>query len=174
MNGDSKGSFLGLDSSCTIDYCPALAALVSPVQNIIFFNAHIFSLYYSPDRPATWAGRRAGSPVSVSRGKTHIFIWKFRGMPRKKRGQIHRKGMKRAGTRAGGTCVSWSTYQASRSHRIAFKWNVYLRKKPFSKIGKGERPPNKFCKSQIRKFGNLNNFSDLRTFGNVALYGFAI
>jgi hypothetical protein len=47
--------------SGTIDFCLALAALVSPVQNIIFLTAHFFT--------ATWAGRRAGSPVSVSLGK---------------------------------------------------------------------------------------------------------
>jgi hypothetical protein len=28
----------------TIDFCPALAALVSPVQNIIFLTAHFFTL----------------------------------------------------------------------------------------------------------------------------------
>jgi hypothetical protein len=44
----------------TIDFCPALAALVSPVQHIIFLTAHFFTLL------VTWAGSRAGSPVSVS------------------------------------------------------------------------------------------------------------
>jgi hypothetical protein len=38
----------------TIDFSPALAALVSPVQNSIFHTT------------ATWAGRRAGPPVSLS------------------------------------------------------------------------------------------------------------
>ncbi len=46
----------------TIDFCLALAALVSSVHNIIFH-------FISPYRPATWTGRRAGSPVSVSLGK---------------------------------------------------------------------------------------------------------
>ncbi len=49
----------------TIDFCPALAALISQVQNIIFLTAHFFT-FISLHRPETWAGRRAGSPVSVS------------------------------------------------------------------------------------------------------------
>jgi hypothetical protein len=36
----------------TIDFCPALAALVSPVQNI-FSSQYTLSLYSSPTRPAT-------------------------------------------------------------------------------------------------------------------------
>jgi hypothetical protein len=47
----------------TIDF--ALAALVSPVQNIIFLTAHFFDII-SPHRPASWAGSRDGSPVSVN------------------------------------------------------------------------------------------------------------
>ncbi len=46
------------------EICPALAALVNPVQNIIFLTVHFFTV--SPHRPATWAGRRTGLPVSVS------------------------------------------------------------------------------------------------------------
>jgi hypothetical protein len=29
----------------TIDFCPALAALVGPVQNIIFLTIHFFALF---------------------------------------------------------------------------------------------------------------------------------
>jgi hypothetical protein len=46
----------------TIDF--ALAALVSPVQNIIS-SPYTFTHFISPHRPASWAGSRAGSPVSV-------------------------------------------------------------------------------------------------------------
>jgi hypothetical protein len=44
----------------TIDFFLALAALVSPVQNIIFLTAH-FSLYSVPiaQQHGHWAGRRA-------------------------------------------------------------------------------------------------------------------
>jgi hypothetical protein len=49
----------------TIAFCPALAALVSPVQNIIFLTAALFHCI-SPHRPAIWAGSRAWPPVSVS------------------------------------------------------------------------------------------------------------
>jgi hypothetical protein len=53
----------------TIDFCPALAALVSPEQNIIFLTAN-FSTLLVPiaQQPGHWAGSRAGSPVSVSLG----------------------------------------------------------------------------------------------------------
>ncbi len=30
--------------ACTLDFCPALAALVSPVKNIIFLTVHFFTL----------------------------------------------------------------------------------------------------------------------------------
>jgi hypothetical protein len=49
-----------------IDFCSALAALVSAVQNINFLTAHFFMRFISPHRPATWSGIRAVSPVSVS------------------------------------------------------------------------------------------------------------
>ncbi len=51
----------------TIDFSIALAALVSPVQ-ILFSSPHTFHYIspHRPHRPATWAGRRAGSPVFVS------------------------------------------------------------------------------------------------------------
>jgi hypothetical protein len=48
----------------TIDFCPALAALVSQLQNIIFFRT-LFHFIIS-HLPATWADSRAGSPVFVS------------------------------------------------------------------------------------------------------------
>ncbi len=76
VNGDSKrtndnGPSLDgtLDSRALvpvqyIDFCPALAALVSPVQ-ILFSQQYIFH-FISLHRHETWAGRRAGSPVSVS------------------------------------------------------------------------------------------------------------
>jgi hypothetical protein len=51
----------------TRDFCPALAALVSPVQNITFLIAHFFTfLVPIAQQPGQWAGSRAGSPVSVS------------------------------------------------------------------------------------------------------------
>jgi hypothetical protein len=40
----------------TKDFYPTLAALVSPAQNLF--------LFFCPHRPATWAGSRAGPPVS--------------------------------------------------------------------------------------------------------------
>ncbi len=49
----------------TRDFCPALAALISPGQNIIFLTAHFFH-FISPHHSATLPGSRAGSPVSVS------------------------------------------------------------------------------------------------------------
>ncbi len=56
------GWFVGLVMPVQyVEFCPALAALVSPVQNIIFLTEH-FSLYYSP---TTWAGSRAEAPVSA-------------------------------------------------------------------------------------------------------------
>jgi hypothetical protein len=45
----------------TRDFCPALAALVSPIQDI--FTVHYFQ-FVCPHCPASWAGSRAGSPVS--------------------------------------------------------------------------------------------------------------
>jgi hypothetical protein len=48
----------------TKDFCPALAALVSQVQNIIFLTEHFFT-FLVPMAHATWAGGRAGSPISV-------------------------------------------------------------------------------------------------------------
>ena len=43
-------------------YCSDLAALVGPVQNI-FFHTTLFQ-FLCPHRPASWAGSRAGPPIS--------------------------------------------------------------------------------------------------------------
>jgi hypothetical protein len=50
--GTQRGQMIGIlpwlvhwpRRASTIDFCPALAALVSPVQNIIFLTAHFFTL----------------------------------------------------------------------------------------------------------------------------------
>ncbi len=47
----------------TRDFGSALAALVGPVQNI-FSSPYTISIMFVPHRPASWAGSRAGSPVS--------------------------------------------------------------------------------------------------------------
>ncbi len=44
------------------NFCPALAALVGPVQNI-FPHRTLFH-FICPHRPATWSGSQAASPVS--------------------------------------------------------------------------------------------------------------
>ncbi len=50
---------------CTRDFYPALAALVSPVQNIFFFTTHFFtSCVPIAQQPVSQAGSRAGPPVS--------------------------------------------------------------------------------------------------------------
>ncbi len=46
----------------TRKFCPALAALVGPIQNIFFLTVH--SSIHCPYRQASWAGSRAGSPIS--------------------------------------------------------------------------------------------------------------
>ncbi len=66
-----KGSFpgwlVGLVVPVQYIFLHALAALVSPVQNIIFPAAQ---------KPGLWAGSRAGSPVSVSLGgKSDCCSW---------------------------------------------------------------------------------------------------
>ncbi len=45
------------------DFCPALAALVGPVQKIFFSHPTLFFIRLSSS-PRKRAGRRAGSPVS--------------------------------------------------------------------------------------------------------------
>jgi hypothetical protein len=54
----------------TRDFGPALAALVGPLQNIIFPRRTLIQ-FINPHRPASWAGCRAGSPVSYS-----MCLWK--------------------------------------------------------------------------------------------------
>ncbi len=54
---------LGSVPALYVDFCPALAALVSPVKNIIFLTAPLVH-FKSPNRPTTWTVSRAGSPVS--------------------------------------------------------------------------------------------------------------
>ncbi len=44
------------------DFCPALSALVSPVQNVFFPHRTLFH-FICPHRPASLAGSRAVSPV---------------------------------------------------------------------------------------------------------------
>ncbi len=68
MNGDSKlqmkGFFLGWACRAgTRDFCSALAALIGPVQNIF---SSLYVQFICPHRLASWAGSRAGSPVSYS------------------------------------------------------------------------------------------------------------
>jgi hypothetical protein len=58
------GWFVGLLMPVQQIFCPDLAAPVSPVQNIIFLTIHFFIMLFIPHSPATWEGRRAGSPVS--------------------------------------------------------------------------------------------------------------
>jgi hypothetical protein len=48
----------------TRDFCYALAALIGPVQNIIFLIVTLHIQFLCPHRPATLAGSRAGSPTS--------------------------------------------------------------------------------------------------------------
>ncbi len=48
----------------TKDFFPALAALASSVQNIFFSSLYTIFNLCVPMRPATWAGSRAGPPVS--------------------------------------------------------------------------------------------------------------
>ncbi len=57
----SKGPFLGLDSLGSS--CRFKRLLSCQVQNIFSLNVHYFNVCV-PHRPATWAGSRAGPPVS--------------------------------------------------------------------------------------------------------------
>ncbi len=65
VNGDSKSTKKGvlpwLVCGVERNFCSALAATVGPEQNI-FFPYTISILYHY--RPASWAKRRIGSPVS--------------------------------------------------------------------------------------------------------------
>jgi hypothetical protein len=47
----------------TIDFCPVLAALVGPVQKHFFPHCILFQ-FICPHCPESWAGSRAGPPVS--------------------------------------------------------------------------------------------------------------
>jgi hypothetical protein len=58
VSGDSKSCFIGFCG--TWDFCPALADLVGPVQNIFPPTVH----YFNSHRTASWAGSPAGLPVS--------------------------------------------------------------------------------------------------------------
>jgi hypothetical protein len=72
-NGDSKStnergpSLVGsLGSSCRYKRflsCLGVHALVGPVQTIFPITVHYLNSF-CPNRPASWAGSRAGSPVS--------------------------------------------------------------------------------------------------------------
>jgi hypothetical protein len=53
----------GAGRAGTIDFCPALAALIQPSTHNIFPRRTLFKLI-CPHRPASWARSRAGSPVS--------------------------------------------------------------------------------------------------------------
>jgi hypothetical protein len=71
VNGDLKrtnerGPFLVGSSGCragTRDFCSALAALDGPVK--YFFPRRTLFQFLCPHCPASWAGSRAGSPVSI-------------------------------------------------------------------------------------------------------------
>jgi hypothetical protein len=49
--------------ACTRDFCPALTALVDPIQNNFSPLRTLFQIIFS-HRLSSWAGSRAGSPVS--------------------------------------------------------------------------------------------------------------
>jgi hypothetical protein len=78
-NGDSWSTFGSLGLST--DFCPALAALVSPRTKYYFPRRTLFH-FISPHRPATGADSRAGSPVSVflcaTFGKFQNYVCCFR------------------------------------------------------------------------------------------------
>jgi hypothetical protein len=72
-NGDSRsttyerGPLLVGFWACRVstrELCSTLTALVGPVQNIFFPRRTLFQ-FLCTHRPASWAGSRAGSPVSV-------------------------------------------------------------------------------------------------------------
>jgi hypothetical protein len=50
----------------TRDFCPALAGCSSQPSTKYYYPHRTLFHFISPRRPATWAGSRAGSPVSVS------------------------------------------------------------------------------------------------------------
>jgi hypothetical protein len=70
-DSDQRGPFLLVRCTCragTRDICSALAALVGPVKSI--FSHRTLFQFLCPHRPASWASRRAGSPVSCVPGRT--------------------------------------------------------------------------------------------------------
>jgi hypothetical protein len=64
MKGVMPWLVLGARYTGTKDFCPALDDQVSPVQNMFFLPAHYFTVFICPQRLASWADSRAGSPVS--------------------------------------------------------------------------------------------------------------
>jgi hypothetical protein len=56
----------------TTEFCPALVAIHSQPSTKYYFPHRTLFYFLSPHRPATWAGRRSGSPGSVSLGITRI------------------------------------------------------------------------------------------------------
>jgi hypothetical protein len=63
-NGDSKSTNERVLRAGTSGFCPALAALVGPVQNLFFSLYTTVFRFICPHRLVSWAGSRAGSPVS--------------------------------------------------------------------------------------------------------------
>ncbi len=55
----------------TRDFCPALAALVRPVQNIFFLAVHYFFQLICPHRPLSWAVVQDRLPLIVC-------LWSYR------------------------------------------------------------------------------------------------
>ncbi len=71
----------------TIEFYPAfLAALVPPKSTILHFPHRTLFHFYKSRRPATWAGSRAGSPVSVS--PVHIQHLNSKNLDRSNHAQI--------------------------------------------------------------------------------------
>jgi hypothetical protein len=75
MNGNSKGTNVPWLAqwarlSGTRDSYAALAALVRSVQSFFFFSSYTTYSIYDPHCPATWAGSRAGTPVSACASPT--------------------------------------------------------------------------------------------------------
>jgi hypothetical protein len=60
-----EGNFFSLIGSfdLPLEFCPVLAALVGPVTKIFFPHRTLFQFICS-HLPSSWAGSRAGSPVS--------------------------------------------------------------------------------------------------------------
>ncbi len=54
--------------ACTVEFCSALAALVSPVQNIIFLAAHFFTLIVP-------IFRQPGQTVVLGRLSLCLWVW---------------------------------------------------------------------------------------------------